>query len=594
MSRQPSKKVRHQTAEQTSALADALASNQRLVRLLGERMRDHENWQIERERWAEERRLFRAMIDQVPDYLFVKDTRCRFVIANRSVAADLGSNPDDILGKTDLELHPAELASEFYADDQRVLDSGTPMLDHEEYVLLPSGERRWLSTSKLPLRDAAGVTVGLVGIARDITHRKEAEERIRHLAYHDQLTGLPNRAEFESKLADVAQGGRPAFLLLVDLDRFKQVNDTLGHAAGDELLRVVGQRLVRLVAPSGFVARLGGDEFALIVGDPVSSICDEIIRSLGAPFLLLGKVAHVGASIGVTRVRPDVSAMEALRQADIALYEAKGRGRGHWQVFKRNMAKALESRRRLEDDLREAFGVNDQIFPHYQPIYTADLKTLAGAEALARWRHPDVGFIPPAAFIPVAEEAGLIGALGERMLLEACGLLSRCDIPWIAVNVSTVQLHADDDFADRTLATVRAAGINPRRVHLEITESVLLDESGQAARILTQLRDAGIRISLDDFGTGYSSLHYLRRFAIDNLKIDRSFVADIGSPSADAIVEAVVGLARGLNLTTTAEGVETEAQRRFLHRAGCQLLQGFLMSPPVTEERLLSMVSVDT
>jgi diguanylate cyclase (GGDEF)-like protein/PAS domain S-box-containing protein len=574
-------------------LATTLETSERLHRLVEERLKDTEAWESERLRWSEERRLLRAMIDQVPDYLFAKDTECRFVVANKSVASDLGEGPNALLGKSDLELHPIEIARQFIENDKQVMRSGQPMLDHEEFVLLPTGEKRWLSTSKVPLRNDSGTIVGLVGISRDVSRRKLAEEQIRHLAYHDQLTGLANRARFEAALGEAAEGKRDAsHLLLVDLDGFKRVNDSLGHAAGDELLRQVGERLSRLFDADGIVARLGGDEFGILLGagNDVEATCEAITQSLSATFSIDGKIVHVGASVGFTTIPRSAKAVDCLREADIALYEAKGKGRGRWQAFERDMAELLENKHRLEEELRAALRTSDQIYAAYQPVYTADRRRIVGAEALVRWRHPRAGILHPGSFIAIAEESGLIEVLYERVLRQACGLLRACPIPWLAVNVSTVQLHAAD-FADRTLSIIKSTGVSPSRLQLEITESVLLDASGEARTLLEALKAAGVEIALDDFGTGYSSLSYLRRFHIDKLKVDRSFVSETGTKSANAIVEAIVALAHGLDMTVTAEGVETEAQQVYLKTIGCNEIQGYLTSPPVTGATLVTMLS---
>jgi diguanylate cyclase (GGDEF)-like protein/PAS domain S-box-containing protein len=574
-------------------LATAFETSERLRKLVEDRLRETEAWEDERLRWTEERRSLRAMIDQVPDYLFAKDTECRFVIANKAVASDLGEGPNALLGKTDLELHPIELARQFYENEKNVMQSGQPMLDHEEFVLLPTGEKRWLSTSKLPLRNETGSIIGLVGISRDITRRKVTEEQIRHLAYHDQLTGLANRARFEAALSEAAEGKHHAsHLLLVDLDGFKRVNDSLGHAAGDELLRQVGERLSRLFGKDGFVGRLGGDEFGVLLaaGNDVAATCEAITQSLSATFSIEGKIVHVGASVGVTAIPHSAKAVDCLREADIALYEAKAKGRGRWQAFERDMAELLENKHRLEEELRAALETSDHIYAVYQPVYAADRRRIVGAESLVRWRHPRAGVLSPGSFIGIAEESGLIELLYEQVLRQACNVLRKCPIPWLAVNVSSVQLHAAD-FADSTLSVINSMGIDPSRLQLEITESVLLDGSGEAKSLLEALKAAGIGIALDDFGTGYSSLSYLRRFHIDKLKVDRSFVSEVGTRSANAIVEAIVALAHGLDMTVTAEGVETEAQRLYLQNIGCNEIQGYLTSPPVPEAKLVAMLS---
>jgi len=591
MSLERTRQVVSSQASSRHDLATALEANDHLRQIVEARLREHQEWQVERTQWSEERRLLRAMIDQVPDYLFVKDTQSRFVIANQAVATDLGFGPNDILGKTDLELHPYELARQFLETERAVLSTGEPVIDNEEYVVLPSGEKRWLLTSKLPLRNEAGAIIGLVGVSRDVTRRKLAEDQVRQLAYNDQLTGLPNRLQFEELLDAAPTERRPASLLLVDLDRFKQVNDTLGHGAGDMLLRLVGVRLGEVVAGHGIVARLGGDEFGLLVeaGPSLSAICDAIVAQIGLPFEIEGKSVRVGASIGVAHIESGSSAMESLRQADIALYQAKALGRGRWLAFATEMAMSLERRHRLEEELRAALQSPDEIFAMFQPVYSVDRRRMVGAEALARWLHPKAGLMLPGEFIPLAEEAGLIEALGDRIVEQACAVLARSRLPWVSVNISSLQLRMPD-FVSRLLGRVRAAGIEPSRLQLEITESVLLEENRETRAVVEALRASGFQTALDDFGTGYSSLNYLRRFQIDKLKVDRSFVAEIGTRSANAIVEAIVSLARGLDMTVTAEGVETEPQRLFLARIGCHEIQGYLTSPPVTEARLNEML----
>jgi diguanylate cyclase (GGDEF)-like protein/PAS domain S-box-containing protein len=565
--------------------------HEQLLRLAGEHLREREQWQEERRRFVEEKTWHRAMIDEVPDYLFVKDRDCRFVVANKAVAADLGRDPSSMVGATDADVHPPERAGEFMADDRRVISSGRPMIDKEEFVIRPNGETRWLSTSKVPLRDETGKIIGLVGVARDITLRKHAEQQVRFLAYYDPLTKLPNRASFEENLERVAQSlepGHEARLMLVDLDRFKQVNDTLGHAAGDELLREVAKCMSLLVDGLGQVARLGGDEFVAVVrfddyaGE--SAFYDRMVQQLAA-FNIMGNEVHVGASIGVSKVHNSTTPLAALREADIALYDAKAKGRNRWQLFEGGMAEEVERRHQLEVDLRNSLPRGDQFVVLYQPIFNADGARVAGVEALVRWLHPELGLLGPDRFISLAEERGLIIELGDVVLRRACELLARTGLAWVAVNVSPVQLR-DPLFPDRALDTLGALGVSPSRLQLEITEGVVLEEFGQAGPVLDRLRSAGVRIAIDDFGTGYSSLSYLGRLSVDKIKIDRSFVQAIGNPSGDAIVRAVIAFANALNMTVTAEGVETEHQRQFLKSAGCQELQGYLLGRPMSEERL--------
>ena len=565
--------------------------HEQLLRLAGEHLREREEWQEERRRFVEEKTWHRAMIDEVPDYLFVKDLECRFVVANKAVAADLGRDPSSIVGATDADLHPPERAKEFMADDRRVVTSGRPMIDKEEFVIRPNGETRWLSTSKVPLRNEAGQIIGLVGVARDITLRKHAEQQVRFLAYYDPLTKLPNRANFEENLDRVAQAlepGHEARLVLVDLDRFKQVNDTLGHAAGDELLRDVAKRMSLLFEGRGQVARLGGDEFVAVVtfDDDAEEgpFCDLLVQQLAA-FTIMGNEVHVGASIGVSKIHNSTTALVALREADIALYDAKAKGRNRWQLFEGGMADEVERRHQLEVDLRNSLPLGDQFVVLYQPIFDIDGVRVAGVEALVRWLHPELGLLGPDRFISLAEERGLIVELGDVVLRRACELLARTSLAWVAVNVSPLQLR-DPLFPDRALEMLNVLGVSPSRVQLEITEGVVLEEFGNAGPVLDRLRSAGMRIAIDDFGTGYSSLSYLGRLSVDKIKIDRSFVEAIGNSSGDAIVRAVIAFAKALNMTVTAEGVETEHQRAFLKEAGCHELQGYLLARPMSEQQL--------
>ncbi|HVL79700.1 MAG TPA: EAL domain-containing protein [Sphingomicrobium sp.] len=434
----------------------------------------------------------------------------------------------------------------------------------------------------------AVLAIMMLLLTRSLKHtlreRAAFEARAAHLAFHDSLTGLPNRALLNDRLqASLSDASRePLALLLIDLDRFKQVNDTLGHLAGDQLIREFAARLLRLARPRDTVARLGGDEFAVILVDgwrrgDVERLCQSIIEVFSVPFKLLGTQVFGGASIGAVycdKGRGD--ATEMLRRADVALYQAKASGRGQARIFEPWMDENGKLRARLEGDLREALKV-DQLALWSQPQVGRDGKAL-GQELLLRWRHPSLGFISPQDIIPLAEETGLILPIGEWVLRQAAKAAIDASSQFTAVNLSPLQL-AQPDFADRLTAIF--AGLDPQRIELEVTEQILLDESTNAAHNLHQLRRNGFRIALDDFGTGYSSLSYLRQLSVDKIKIDRSFVADLpNSAEARAIVAAIVTLGRALGLTVSAEGVETKGQADILLTAGCDQLQGFLFGAP--------------
>mgnify|MGYP001056598983 FL=1 len=578
--------------EPPESLAALVAANERLQRFAAELAGEQARAQVERS-WL------RTMIDQVPDYLYIKDRDARFVIANRAVAADLGhGDPNTLIGKSDLDVHPPQLARRYYEDDMGVIRSGRALIDHEEYVVRPDGTQLWLSTSKLPLRNPEGQIIGLVCSARDITERRRAEAHIHFLAYHDSLTGLPNRAQFErdlTALAERAANGVPSTLVLIDLDRFKHINDTLGHVAGDDLLRQLANRLFQLVGPAGTLARVGG-EFAILLSGPAAGAAETLCRAIqlqfGRPFRLFDDPAFITASFGIAPWRPGSDAFSMLREADIALYEAKARGRSRWEVFAPPMAEMVEEKQRIEQDLRRALDAGGELTLEYQPIFAADGRSVAGAEALVRWDHPERGRLAPDIFIGVAEERGLIEKLGEWVLGEACRMLARTTIPWVAVNVSPVELKSRR-FVDRVIEQLRLLEIDPSRLQLEITEGVLLDTSEATEAGLTRLRAAGIRLALDDFGTGYSSPNYLRRYNVDKLKIDRSFVGQLGvSTDAEVIVRTIIDLARSLNMKVTAEGVATEQQRDYLMARGCHELQGYLLSEPLPLEAFLAFPGV--
>ncbi len=450
---------------------------------------------------------------------------------------------------------------------------------------------------------------GFVTVHEDVTAAKRAEAQIVHMARHDALTGLPNRALLHEGLAEaLAAGGgvaegRGLAVLCLDLDRFKTVNDTLGHAVGDKLLRLVTARLaaeVRDEAGDGpaILARLGGDEFALVLR-PASRfragrLAGRLIAAVERDYDIDGARVSVGLSIGIALAPADGQDPEGLlRAADMALYRAKGEGRGTHRFFEPAMDVEVQARRSVELDLRTALAER-QFALAFQPFLGLSDNRIAGFEALVRWHHPVRGVVSPAAFVPIAEETGMIVPLGEWVLRQACREAAR----WptgirVSVNLSPVQFRSGDIDAT-VIAALRDAGLDPHRLELEITEGVLLQDNASTLAILHRLKGLGVRIAMDDFGTGYSSLGYLRAFPFDKIKIDRAFVADLSlRPDALAIVRAVTTLADSMGMTTTAEGVETEEQLAHLRGAGCTEVQGYLISRPVPAEAVAPMLGND-
>jgi diguanylate cyclase (GGDEF)-like protein len=439
---------------------------------------------------------------------------------------------------------------------------------------------------------------GWVTTHEDITDRKQSEDRIAYLAHYDALTGLPNRVLFQERLEQelnrVRRSGQIA-LLYIDIDEFKSVNDSLGHPIGDELLKAVASRLSGCIRKTDLIARLGGDEFAIVQtgiedSSDVADLVSRIYEAIRAPFDCLGHRLVTDASIGVALAPQDASEFDQLlKNADLALYGAKADGRRTYRFFEPGMDARAKARLTLERDLRQAM-VDGGFEVQYQPVVNLGSNRVTGCEALLRWRHPERGMVSPAEFIPVAEDTGLINQLGEWVLTTACAEAATWpDHVRIAVNVSPVQFRSPI-FGIKVAAALSASGLAANRLELEITEAVLIRDDEAALSILHQLRALGVRIALDDFGTGYSSLSYLQRFPFDKIKIDRCFVSGIAeNDGSSAIVRAVVNIAAARDMTTTAEGVETEQQRALLHALGCTEMQGYLFSParPAAEIRTL-------
>lgn len=458
-------------------------------------------------------------------------------------------------------------------------------------------ERRWWALTGKPLFSSDGAFTGYRGVGSDVTATHRSRERIAYLARHDTLTDLANRAGFNDAIASaVAECRRqPLALLCLDLDEFKAINDSYGHDVGDAVLRAVAQRIRGVLREQDVAARLGGDEFAVLLAvadkDEATAVAARLIATLSPAFTCGDLVIRIGVSVGIAMAPADAEDPDILyRNADLALYRAKSAGRGTWRLFDANMDRHLHERRLLQRDMREALP-NGELFVVYQPIVDLRTRELTALEALVRWRHPERGIVPPAEFVPIAEQSGLIGAIGTFVLTEAAELAQQLPPSLqVAVNLSPLQLR-DENLLARVHDVVDQFGLLPERIEFEITESVMLETSGRSLENLRGLRNRGHRVAIDDFGTGYSSLAVLRGFPFDRLKIDRSFIADIeGEEGDDSIVKAIIGLGRALGISVTAEGVESEQQARILHDYRCAYGQGYYFSQPLAPPQVLALL----
>ncbi|WP_156386921.1 MULTISPECIES: EAL domain-containing protein [unclassified Rhizobium] len=733
-----------------------LAANQRMITELS-RLVGPEADIANRHDWLE------TMMNHVPDCIYAKDANGRFLMANHATVVENGfSSMGEIVGKTDFDLHPPEDARKFYDVERRVMETGEPAFGIEERAVVDKGSERWLMTSKVPLRNKYGMTIGTVGVSRDITDRKRAErlllgqarllemiaksisltdfftellslieshlsgvigsvlllsedgtqlltgaapgldkahceaihgieigpkvgscgtaafcgepvfvsdilidplwedyadlvrpfgyrscwsmpirsyqgrvlgtfalyspvagvptdeqrelismaahlagiaierqkseERIHFMAHHDALTGLPNRVLFDERvvqaLEKAARNNQWVALAFLDLDNFKLINDSLGHKAGDELLRVVARRMLSCVRKTDMVVRVGGDEFIILLTDlPAENgiivpRLEEIRRTIAAPLTLAGRSLQVSCSMGVVAFPEHGSTPEEmLANADAAMYRAKEVGRNNLQIFNAEMAATAHEKLRRYEALREAI-MREEFVLHFQPQMNLATGRIFATESLLRWQHPTLGIVPPGDFIPLAEETGLIVDIGDWVLNAAC----RQNKAWqdaglppivISVNVSARQFR-EGDWVSRVALALQESGLEARYLELELTESLIMQDVQQAIATMHELEALGVQLAIDDFGTGYSSLSALKRFPVKRLKIDRSFVMDIPADEDDkAITSAIISLAQELGMQVIAEGVETEAQVAFLRDNGCNEIQGYFFSRPV-------------
>jgi diguanylate cyclase (GGDEF)-like protein/PAS domain S-box-containing protein len=545
------------------------------------------------------------LIDAIPNPMYYKDEHGYYLGCNRAFEEYIGKTRQEIFGKSVHEISPPDLAERYYVADRALFDS-PGVQTYEAIVQTASGDRKDVVFHKATFNKADGTVGGLVGVIHDITERKRSEETIWREANYDPLTQLPNRRLFLDRLQqDIKKAERsksPLSLLFIDLDRFKEVNDTLGHEAGDRLLAEAAKRIVACVRRSDTVARLGGDEFVIIMPDiaeppHLENTANHIIQALQQPFRINKETAYVSASIGITFFPRDADNMDTLLiNADQAMYDAKAQGKSRFSFFRPTMQAAMLERLQLGNELRSAME-NGQLELYYQPVYNLANGHITQVEALLRWNHPQRGQVPPAQFIPIAEDIGLINRLGNRVFRQAVAMAKRMEkleggnpVP-ISINKSPRQILSGKT-NQVWLDYLRQENLPGTRLGIEITENLLMDERPEVTEKLQQFHKAGIHIALDDFGTGYSAMGYLKRFHIDYLKIDGTFVHGmVNSPSDRAIIEAIIAMAHKLGIKTIAEGIETEEQRALLAKAGCDYGQGFALARPMPEQELIELLA---
>ena len=537
-------------------------------------------------------------------WFWATDAQGRLIYLSQTAAEKLGWTNDEAIGKPLGDLFTSDQDEDPDRAERPLafLLSARNSITQLPVRLAVGGQEVWWEIAGKPQFDAKQRFTGYRGSAKDITATREGQRDAARLAQFDTLTGLANRHRMTKRLTDTLKvyrnSKRACALMMLDLDRFKQVNDTLGHPAGDELLKQVAARIERTVGNKGEIGRLGGDEFQIMLPDlddrgQLGELGQRLIQMISQPYSINGARAIIGTSVGVAIAPYDgLDTEELVKAADLALYAAKGGGRGQYRFYSSDLKDGAKHRRQVEEDLRDALE-NHELSMHYQPIVATANNKVQCLEALMRWNHPERGSIPPSVFVPVAEDIGIIQRMGEWALAEVCRQAQQWPVDLrVAVNVSAMQFTHDGfpQVVQRALAT---SGLRPDRLELEITESVFLGDTGRAQRLFTELKAIGVRLALDDFGTGYSSLSYLRNAPFDKIKIDQSFVrgaTEEGNNNA-AILSAIVGLAEALNMETVAEGVETKDELALVKQRGASHVQGFLFSAAISHEEVLERLT---
>lgn len=587
------------TGEEETFLASATHS----LALMISRHRNDEELQAQRD-------LLHKILDHLPVRVFWKDRNSVFLGGNQSFARDVGAaSPQELVGKRDENLPGRRDEAESYLRrDQWVLQEGQPLLDYEEVRRTADSREIMVAGSLLPLHDNKGEPSGVLGIYADVTEQREAENRLRSLTINDQLTGLPNltllKDRLDQAIISARHGQRTLGLIYLDLNNFQKVNNTFGHALGDEVLRLAGERLRQLVFNTDTVGRMGGDVFVLLLRDlrtkeDIALVLRKLRQTLEQAFVVAGHEVYVTASMGIALYPHDgEDAASLLKNANTALHKAKELGRNGYQLYSPSMNASALMRLSLETQLRKALDLQ-QFEVFYQPQVDARSGRLVGAEALMRWRHPDLGLVAPGDFIPLAEETGVIIDLGAWVLNEACVRLRQWQdqglvLERLAVNLSPLQFQ-HHDLVTTICSALLDSGLDPSLLELEITESAVMHDADKAADILKYFREMGVKVAIDDFGTGYSSLSLLKKFPITLLKIDRAFVHGIEEGEDDrAIATAIIAMGHQLGLKVLAEGVETEAQWAFLRDSGCDELQGYLFGRPMERLQFETLLAKET
>ena len=547
---------------------------------------------------AYERELMLAMMESVPDQIYFKDTQSRILRINTSLARRYGlDDPAQAVGKTDQDFYSAEHAAQTRADEIEIMRTGKPLANQVHQEVWSNGTTTWNMCNKMPLRDSQGNIIGTYGIAHDITEQKKNEALIWQQANFDTLTGLPNRRMLRDRWNQALnvhrRSGHILSLLILDLDRFKEINDTLGHARGDELLVAAAKRIRGCLRSSDTLARMGGDEFAIIlteIGQDIraADVAQKVVSALAEPFVLGEDHVFVSASVGISLYPQDGEQMDELfKKADQAMYDAKARGRNGFSFFTPALQASAQARLKLGNDLRTALA-KDEFLLVYQPIVNLATGSVNKAEVLIRWEHPKRGAVSPSEFIPVAESAGLIVDIGEWVFRQAALQVQQwrktlSPAMQISINKSPVQFQSSVGSPTEWVAHLQSLGLVGDAIVVEITEGLLLDTADRVQSRLLELRDSGMQVSLDDFGTGYSSLSYLTRFDIDFIKIDQSFMRDLGPDTKNlTLCRAIVRMAHELGMRVIAEGIETQGQLDLLRDMGCDFGQGYLFSRPLS------------